>query len=290
MSGSETIVTDQEIQAAANECVHTALKSDSPTVEVFKYIAALVEGRGWSDAEAIRVGAAAIDCLRASTARRSGQYAPEIRRSEQKVPTSNGADPEVQPVAVLIAPDCQWLMEEFRIEERLVIDAVNYRDSAMADRARTILCGIHWLDEIQLLFFCGRITGKSAEVDSIQIHEVTVDLALKLIKELPAGSFNRSTNIETVLALIAESFGTPVRCHSGEPFSTLYSGPAVFDPEDPRLPFVDMLPEAADLGPIRILGNFRPAKGFAQYAWALVINRYRRWLQSLGLTGAPRPR
>lgn len=290
MAGSETIVTDQEIQAAANECVQAALRAESPTVEVFKYISTLVEERGWSDAEAIRVGAAAIDCLRASTARRSGQYAPETRSTERKVPQSHDAASGLQPVAVVIHPDCRWFMDESNMEEGLVIDAVNYRDGAMADKARTILCGIHWLDDVHLVFFSGRISGRSGADDCIRIDEVTVDIALKLINEVPAGSFNRSTNIETVLALIAESFGTPVRCHPGEPFSTLYSGPAVFDPEDPSLPFVDMLPEAADLGPIRISGNFRPGKGFAQYAWALVINRYRRWLQGRQVKGRAQPK
>jgi hypothetical protein len=49
-------------------------------------------------------------------------------------------------------------------------------------------------------------------------------LVLALKPDLPAGRISRESDIEESLALVAESFGVPVRCHPDEPWSTLYSG------------------------------------------------------------------
>ena len=50
-------------------------------------------------------------------------------------------------------------------------------------------------------------------------------LVLAFTPDLPAGRITREHDLDSLLALVAESFGVPMRGHPDEPFSTLYSGP-----------------------------------------------------------------
>lgn len=57
------------------------------------------------------------------------------------------------------------------------------------------------------------------------VEEMAPLLVLLLKPDLPVGRITRDHGIECLLALVAESFGVPVRCHPDEPLNTLYSGP-----------------------------------------------------------------
>jgi hypothetical protein len=82
-----------------------------------------------------------------------------------------------------------------------------------------------WRPGDRIILIDGPIRRASFANGRPVVEEMEPLLVLALKPDLPAGRITRDHDIEELLALVAESFGVPVRCHPDEPWSTLYRGP-----------------------------------------------------------------
>jgi len=102
----------------------------------------------------------------------------------------------------------------------------------------------------------------------VELMEPLFVLALK--PDLPAGRITRDYDIEELLALVAESFGVPVRCHPDEPWSTLYSGPFAGNHEVRK---DRLLPDHKFI----LYGHFDHEAKWANRAYTIDITKYLEW-------------
>jgi hypothetical protein len=114
---------------------------------------------------------------------------------------------------------------------------------------------------------------KAAIVDGRPVVELMEPLLVLALKpDLPAGRITRDHDIEELLALVAESFGVPVRCHPEEPWSTLYSGrfDGKLEVQKDRL--------AVDHD-FLLYGHFDHDAKWANLAYTIDITKYLEWVR-----------
>jgi len=182
-------------------------------------------------------------------------------------------------IRVNLTDECRALLREFGIDETVAVHAVQHSHGKLSDRGLKSYCAIRWLNGFRGLFVFGTITVQTLDEQTNRVHidEVKIPLVLQFARVLPAGRFGRETDIAIVLDLLAESFGVPIRCHPDEPFSTLYSGPAIYNSEK-SAPFIQFRDKPVD--DILLLGTCQPGNGYAEHFWAFSLTKYREWLSS----------
>ena len=125
----------------------------------------------------------------------------------------------------ILNPDCCKFMADAGITEAELNLAADRIHCFSISRDFNRLTYASWVSDSRLILVDNNIT-KTAEIEGrLLIELVEPFLVLALKPDLPASRITRAHNIDELLAFIAESFGVPVRCHSDEPFSRLYSGP-----------------------------------------------------------------
>ena len=179
--------------------------------------------------------------------------------------------------AIHFTPEAEALVTELAIDRGAIEQTIRHPDAVLTDKQFETLACLRWLDADRALFLsCGIAAGLSTpDRQKLAITEVVVRLALWVGSTLPAGQLVRGADMETMLALIAESFGLPVRCHPEEPWSTLYSGPTAR--YGPHTPFEVL--HGTWRGDVLICGCFRPNENYAEYCWAFSLDKYRAWYQ-----------
>lgn len=184
-------------------------------------------------------------------------------------------------IEVTISPSCREIMEEFGVTEEEVKLTVNTRDRGMADRGCTRLAAIHWFSEDRAVFVDTIISERSIEGEGSnrKVRFIRVDAHLAI--ELRAEIKKDSPPMENMLAVIAESFGVPVRCHPDSPYSTLYSGPCLFRANGGiDFDLYGDLDPGIDIG---ICGSFQPDDNWVDFAWVFNLAKYRKWhAQTIG--------
>jgi hypothetical protein len=184
-------------------------------------------------------------------------------------------------IDVVLDPNCEALVRRLGLSPERIGTTVNQRDVGVADDNFTRMVTLKEFPDGQILMVDADIIRKAeaavpgtvtpdGECEIVtQVQQVKACLAIDLRRVLPAGPFGRSTDMETVLALVAESFGYPVRCHPDEPLSTLYGGP--WDGKDVQVERV---------GPgetVALRGTFSAAELNCELVYALNLDKYLRW-------------
>ena len=179
------------------------------------------------------------------------------------------------PITFTYSEECLGMMERFSISQELVAETVNCRQTELFGTGR--LLALRWQDDGTVVLVDSTISKMSADGSTIRV--VSPVIVLRLREQLPAGRFDRMTDAETILALSAESFGEPLRCHADSPWSTLYSGPLGPDGiVEPKTQWTS--------GVWHYCGSFE--KGWASMVWCCNFTKYSEW-QASQADPAPKP-
>lgn len=181
-------------------------------------------------------------------------------------------------ISVSFSVSCMALMQQFGITEEEVVATVNDRHRGLADDKATRLAAVHWFDESRIIFVDATITERVGDERNFWINSVAATIAIVLRSELPNGTIDRSMDMGTILAIVAESFGLPLRCHPDEPYSTLYTGPAILRGGKPSA--INIKHPGGQLELI-VGGSVRPAENYAELFWVLHVEKYREWCSNL---------
>jgi hypothetical protein len=171
-----------------------------------------------------------------------------------------------------IHPLCKRLMDTIGATVAEAATTVNNRHHGLVSNKAIRLSAIHWFSPDRAIMVDGpiskssRIAGKAA----FRIEAVTPNIVIVLRPQLPAGKIDRDTDMETVMAVVAESFGFPLRGHPDEPWSTLYSGPWNGKP-------FEVLPPKGHTE-YATCGSFSPQTKYAEMVYAFVPKSYTAWL------------
>lgn len=203
-------------------------------------------------------------------------FALEVDRYRQAIGQLPRQPPPIAnpPIELRFEPNAQELMTQLRVPPGRAVLAVRDRHPGMllqnpqgAPRAY----GMHWFDDGQIVYVQGDITQMHRDAHRAQIGTVTADLVLALREHLPAGRLEPSLKMERALALIAGSFGLPVRCHQLLNAAKLQSGPW-----NGLQPVVYGAPGE----PYLLSGAFDPLVGRCECVWAFSPNTYLKWWES----------
>jgi len=126
---------------------------------------------------------------------------------------------------LILNPDCYKIMDGAGVTDVELCSIAQSPDHWWADAGNTRLTLAKWTSNDRMLFVDGTINHMVTIEGKLYVDRMTPLVVFALRPELPAGRITRDRDIEEIMALVAESFGVPVRCHEDEPFSTLYSGP-----------------------------------------------------------------
>src|SRR5882724_11897179 len=124
----------------------------------------------------------------------------------------------------ILTPACKRLMADAGVSEADLLGGDGQACSSISrDVSRLIMA--RWRPNDRIILIDGPIK-KASQFEGRPIVEIVESvLVLALTPDLPAGRITGEGDLEELLALVAESFGVPMRGHPDEPFSTLYSGP-----------------------------------------------------------------
>jgi len=205
-------------------------------------------------------------------------------------------------IAVVISEECKKTMADFGLSRSDVIEPVRNRTRGSlvgaSDKGvcrEPLLRAIRWFTETRSVYLDGAVTRKRVERtpsgNRLHLDEVTVNLALELRNQLPAGLISADMQMEEIVAIIAHSFGydfmlpgfqrrtTYVR-HASLSLAAAPSAAAIGTPE-----FFSL-----ELGPkdsLVLSGLFAPGGRTVQDLWIFSLRRYRAWFDdTLGGTRA----
>jgi hypothetical protein len=165
---------------------------------------------------------------------------------------------------------CRDLMADVGLTEGEAVDALMNRDHGWTDENWTRIAAVRWCSDSSIVFVDGLITDARPSGDRIYFEEITPNLVIALAPRLPAGTLNREMGLDEVFAVVAESFGAPVRCHQKEPPSTLYAGPW-----DKTLEVTSKEPDET----FAICGSFDPGMKWCSMVYAFSIPKYLTWFR-----------
>ena len=178
-------------------------------------------------------------------------------------------------IEVSLSPQCMQLMELLELSADVANQTVNERDKAFIDKGVSRMVACRWFSDERIVLVDGIISRKTAEPElkRVRIDDVTAQLVLELHPNLPAGRITREMDAEEILAVVAQSFGLPIKCAVDEPFSTLYSGPG------------SLATVVVDFGgrprEVCVIGSFQPDANYGELVWAFDVHRYREWFTML---------
>jgi hypothetical protein len=189
-------------------------------------------------------------------------------------------------IGLTVANEARTELGSLCVSDELAQTAVNNRHRGLADHGVTRVAAVHWLDEQRIIFVDTQITKRQIEAENkrFKVEEVKANVAIELRPELPAGAIGRDMDMESILAIIAESFGQPLRCHPEAPYSTLYSGPCAFGQNNAVGIEIKQPSGDGSIVAIGVTGSFSPDRQWADLVWAFNADRYRKWAET-ALTG-----
>jgi hypothetical protein len=175
-------------------------------------------------------------------------------------------------IQVVISPPCRALMDDLGISESDAVATFNNRDQGLVDEGVSRIAAVRWFGSDRIVMVDGPIADRHWDDSrkAIRIEKVTATLVIELRSKLPAGTFDQSIDMETILAIVAESFGVPVSCHPDEPPSTLYAGPW-----DGKPPSFRTKPERTYV----LCGSFDPDARYCEMVYAFDVRRYLEWFK-----------
>jgi hypothetical protein len=167
-------------------------------------------------------------------------------------------------------------MEEFGISAADASAAVNDPHQYYRDDLATRIVVLHWFEDGRLYFVDASTKEMKHDPERRQSRIVKVQAAVVLeIGAMDrAGEISREMDAETILAIVAEKFGLPVRCDPSEPFSTLYTGRYHVRPDNNVA--LDVM-NTGNAGKVQLAGIFNPKTNWCDRVWAFNIEGYRRW-------------
>jgi hypothetical protein len=174
-------------------------------------------------------------------------------------------------IRVKFTPQVRALMRRANLSPKTAALAVNQPHRQLTDRRGTRLVACHWLSNDSAILVDSEITKAEGEPGHgpIQIEEVVARVVLGLRPELPLGRISRDTDLDHLLAVVAENFGLPLTCDPDEPLSTLYSGTGG---KERVLVHTGCIPPE-----FWLVGSFDPDKAYCEFVWAFRPDRYRAW-------------
>ncbi len=177
-------------------------------------------------------------------------------------------------IDVSYSKGCAQLMRLLELSPELAVCTVNEKDVVFIDSRRSRLVACRWFSEETVILVDAVVEQKSEKQDDEDagIGEVAAQLVLELRPELPAGRIGREMDMEEILAVVAQSFGLPIRCATDEPYSTLYTGGGELETVS-----VQAEPRATDFC---VIGTYR-SDNYCELVWAFDVKRYREWFSTL---------
>ena len=174
---------------------------------------------------------------------------------------------------IKFSDQCADVLRRLEISQSLVNDACQDRTRAMIIPAKPMqMYATSWMHDGSIVYANGLVTRAEKQVDRLHIQEVTLQLALELRENLPAGSILPNMNMEEILAVIAESFGLRIRVRPNEPPTRLYNGAWQGNAFSPTM-MVELLPDDMCF----FTGVFNNDDRTCHHVWAFSYNKYRNW-------------
>jgi len=157
------------------------------------------------------------------------------------------------------------------ISPEMLTRAVNERHQGLASDGRDRIIAVHWLSPEAAILVDSRITGSKSEPDSnsIDVFEVTAQLAIRISNELPAGSVHPGSAISELLPIVAESFGAKVTGDMNEDATWVYEGP--WDGHS-----IHVLGYAGQSTTF-VTGSLYPDIKKCELVWSLDTEKYLKW-------------
>ncbi len=174
-------------------------------------------------------------------------------------------------IRLSLTPECRGLLMQLGLAPELAESAVRNADRRLTDRRARRLVACQWLARDRILLVDGEVDegGDPPVEDHAPVAEITAGLVLELHPDLPAGRLNAAMDLESTLAVVAESFAVPLTCDPDEPMSTLYSGPGR---KERVVVHNGCIPR-----PYWLLGTFDAEESFCELVWAFRPDRYLAW-------------
>lgn len=174
-------------------------------------------------------------------------------------------------IKVVLIPEVDSLAKEINITHDEIHTTVNDRHrGVMVPGAPFRILAFHWFED-KILFVSTNVTKHKMHKNIVKFEEVTVDLALNLKSELPAGMISKKMEFDELIQILARSFCLPVQTtETGEP-SLLH----IENEWDGTIKV-----KADKKEECLISGSFNSKTNKCNYVWAFSLNRYRQWFNS----------
>lgn len=174
---------------------------------------------------------------------------------------------------IKFSDQCIDVLRGLEISQSLVKDACQDRTRGMIVPGKPMqMYATSWMQNDSIVYSNGLVTRAEKEGDRLHIQEVTLQLALELRENLPAGTILPNMNMKQILAVIVESFGLKIRINPNEPPTRLYDGTWQGNAFSPSM-MIEFLPDDMCF----FTGVFNNDDRTCHYVWAFSYNKYKTW-------------